>query len=127
MFEISENLVGIVAIITTVGLPIALGMYLGIKSSKQKHIERMELIKQGIMPEYENNTPPNRLKQLRNGLLLGGVGIGLGLSFTIIYANGLDEDEFGWLVGTLILIFMSIGYLVYYAISKKEDAKNEIE
>ncbi len=126
MNEIVENLVGIVAILSAVALPIGLGMYLAIRSNNQKHKERMELIKQGLMPPSDEKTPPNRLKTLRNAVLLIGIGLGLVVGLLISKAMYLDEDNAFWVVAPSILFFLGASFLVYFKLSKKyEDNQDE--
>ena len=50
-----EDLIPIIAILCTIGLPIATGLVIGLTSVKNDHKERMGLINQGIIP-------PNRTK-----------------------------------------------------------------
>lgn len=114
-----NDVVSIITILSAVALPVALGMYLAIRSTSQKHRERMEMIKQGLMPPSDEKEPPNRLKTLRNAVLLIGIGLGLVVGLWIANTMGLDEDASFWAVGPSIVFFLGISYLIYFFLSKK--------
>lgn len=113
-----EHVVAIIAILTSVGLPIGLGIYLALRVKNQQHVERMELIKQGIIPPTEQTTK-NPMNRLRNGLILIGVGLGLVVSFFIKMTWNLDEDSQSLVTGASILLFMGVAFLIYFFVSKK--------
>lgn len=112
------HIVELVAILTTIGLPIGLGMYMGIRSKNQQHIERMELIKQGIIPptEQKNKKP---MSGLRSGLIFIGIGLGLAVSFILKKTFHLDEETHGIVTGASILLFMGAAFLIYFFVNKK--------
>ena len=76
------ELVPIIAILSTIALPVATGLILGFKKLNADHIERMGLIKQGIIPPVapkrkpKQQSTPNRYVSLRNGIILISLGIG---------------------------------------------------
>ncbi len=114
-----DYLVAIIAIVSTIALPIVLGIVFAMRENKNKHIERMEMIKQGLMPVEKENSIPNRMKTLRTGLILCGVGLGLFVGFISKRVFHVNEDDFGLVMGGAILLFLSLAYLIYYQISKK--------
>lgn len=66
-----DDLIGIIAILCAVGLPIVTGLVIGLTSANNNHKERMGLINQGIIPPNKTKmkSNPNRLVSLRNGML----------------------------------------------------------
>lgn len=119
MNSIFDNIVTIIAILSAVALPISLGMYIGIRSMSQKHIERMEMIKQGLMPPEENKEAPNRAKTLKKAISFIGLGVGLAVGLSIVNFMKLDDDAAPFVIGTSILLFLGISYLIYFFLSKK--------
>jgi hypothetical protein len=124
MNNFMNNLVAIITILSSVALPIILGIYIALRSMKTRHIERMELIKQVIVPPKEESTP-NKYKILRNGILILGVALGLGVGLLIGWKFGLNEDAMFWSVAPCILLFLGMAYLVYYTIVRKQNLNDE--
>ncbi len=119
-----SSLIPIIAILSTVALPIGLGMYIAIRSMNVKHKERMELIRQGILPPEKSKPTPNKYRSLRNGILLVGIALGLIISLLISYELGLGEDEAFWVVASGVLLFLGLGYLIFYFLMRN---KNEFD
>lgn len=117
-------LVSIIAILSSVALPIGLGMYIAIRSMNVKHKERMELIRQGILPPEKSKPTPNKYRSLRNGILLVGIALGLIISLLISYELGLEEDEAFWVVASGVLLFLGLSYLIFYFLMRN---KNEFD
>lgn len=112
---------GIIAILSSVALPIALGMYIAIRSIKNKHDERMELIKQGIAPPEDAKSIPNKYKTLRNGILILGVALGLVIGLLVGKNLNLNEDNMFWSVAPSILLFLGLSYILFYFVVKNKD------
>lgn len=128
MNDILHDLIPIIAILSTVALPIGLGMYMGLRSISAKHKERMELIKQGIVPPEQTKPTPNKYRSLRNGMLCIGIAVGLIIALLISYFMKLDEDEAFWVVASGILLFLGLGYVAFYLIVKdKQDFDEDAE
>ena len=115
-----ELIVPVIAIITTIGLPIVTGLVLGIILMKNKHKERMGLINQGIIPpDRPKRKPiPNRLVSLRNGIILLSIGIGLSVGLLLGRYMSIDEEYIFWVVSASILLFLGLGYLIYFLVTK---------
>lgn len=111
-----EDLTAIIAILSTIALPIGFGMYLGLRANNQKHIERMEMIKQGIIPPDNVDTDTKKNKSLRNGLLFVGMGVGFIVGLIVIKVMNLNEDEGFMVLGASFLLFFGLAYLVYFKI-----------
>lgn len=123
-----EELIAIIAILVTIGLPIATGLVLGAIAMKNKHKEKMGLIEQGIIPP--DTTPqkanPNRMVSLRNGIVLISIGIGLILGFVIgKYVLFAEEDMMFWILGSSVVLFLGFGYLTYFYITRDMSAMHE--
>lgn len=126
MEDFLKAVIPIIAILSAVALPIILGVYYAIKTQNQKHIERMELIKQGLMPPMEDKETPNRLKSLKNAVLLIGVGVGVGTGILIVKTLNLTEDEGFWVIAPLVLLFLGVSHLVYFFMSNKYNEDSEV-
>lgn len=119
-------LVPIIAILSSVALPIGLGMYIAIRSKNVNHIERMEMIRQGIIPPESTKPTPNKYRSLRNGILLTGLGIGFIISMLIVYQLDLTEDQAFFVIAPAILLFLGLSYLIFYFIVKdKKEFQDE--
>lgn len=118
--NILDSLIPIIAILSAVALPIALGVFLGIKVLAARHKERMELIKQGIMPAEQSKPTPNKYRSLRNGILCIGIALGLITSLIICQAMELSEDVGFLVVASGILLFLGIAYVVFYMLVNKD-------
>lgn len=112
----------IVAIICTIGLPVVLGMYLGLVNYRNRHKENMELIKLGIVPTNSRPKPkPSKYRALRNGFLCVGISLGILVSIiTIKIFNIQESDGVFWVIG-LGLFFLGLSYLVFYYVVKDKD------
>jgi sulfite exporter TauE/SafE len=119
-----ENIVEIIAILATIALPIGFGMYLGLRSNNQKHVERMELIRQGIIPPAEIDKK-SKSKSLRNGMIFLGIGLGFLVSFVINNTFHIADNDQGKIIAGCILFFMGIGYVFYYFYSIKTKQSDE--
>ncbi|EGK00965.1 MAG: hypothetical protein LBS20_08700 [Prevotella sp.] len=116
--DFMHNIIPIVAILSSVALPIGFGMFLGLKSIASKHKERMELIKQGIIPPDQTKPTPNKYRSLRNGILCVGIALGLIIALIISRVMELGEDEAFWVVASGILLFLGLAYVTFYILVK---------
>ncbi len=114
-----EQFIPIIAILSAVALPITLGVYFGLRTNKLKHIERMEMIKQGMIPPENDKGVPNKLKTLRSGIVLVGIALGLITGLIISKSLNLNEDNAFWAVAPSVLFFFGLSYLIYFNISNK--------
>ncbi|MGI6048125.1 MAG: DUF6249 domain-containing protein [Petrimonas sp.] len=92
------------------------------RKSKLRNSERMALISQGIIPSEEEvkwkKTNPNRFISLRNGIALVGIAVGIIVAFLISEAMGLYEGKAFAIYTASILLFLGIGYLVYFFVTQ---------
>lgn len=112
-------LIPIVAIISTIALPIATILVLGFKKFDSDHKERMGLIQQGIIPpnEPKRKTTPNRYSSLRNGIILVALGVGIIVGFVSANNMEIGDNEF-WIISASIVFFLGLGYLAFFLITK---------
>jgi hypothetical protein len=121
MYSIMEELIPIIAILCTIGLPIATGLVIGLTSVKNAHKERMGLINQGIIPPNRTKTKsnPNRFVSLRNGIVLVALGIGIIVGFLCSEYLVIGQNNEFWITGASVVFFLGLGYLVYFLIMQK--------
>lgn len=117
-----EELIPLLAIICTIGLPIIAGWILGMQWIKARNIERMGLINQGIIPP--DHTPrkksdPNRFVSLRNGIVFIALGIGIMVGFLCSEYLVIGQGNEFWMTGASVVFFLGVGYLVYFLIAQK--------
>lgn len=118
-----ELWVPIVAIICTIGLPIATGLILGFKKINSEHKERMGLINQGIIPpdspKNKKKTTPNRFVSLRNGIILVSLGVGIIVGFLLLnLSDEFKTSSFFSLIASIVF-FLGLGYLTYFFVTRK--------
>ena len=124
-----EQLIPIIAILSIIALPIATGLVIGLTSVKNQHKERMGLIQQGIIPPNnpKKKATPNRLVSLRNGIILICFGVGILVGF--IVSNLYNEFKISsfFTVGASIAIFLGVGYLIYFFVTRNMKMPTENE
>lgn len=116
-----ELWVPIIAILCTIGLPVGFGMYLGLTSIRAEHKERMDLIRQGIIPpeRMKKKANPNRLVSLRNGIVLIALGIGIIVGFLCSEYLTIGQDNEFWIIGASVVFFLGLGFLAYFLVTQK--------
>lgn len=124
-----DDLIGLIAILSAVALPIAFGMTLGMISIKSAHRERMGLINQGIIPPQRTSKKPNpnRYVSLRNGILLVAIGIGIIVGF--VSANYLAYGNYRefLVIAASIVFFLGVGFLAYFFITRNVVEEKDID
>ena len=118
---IMEDLIPLLAIICTIGLPIIVGLLLGLRWMNNRNQERMALINQGIIPPDtpRSKANPNKLVALRNGIILIAIGIGGIVGFLCSEYLVIGIGNKFWITGASVVFFMGVGYLVYFLVSQK--------
>ncbi len=116
-----DDLIPIIAIICTIGLPIIAGWVLGLKWIKSRNAERMGLINQGIIPpdSPKKKSDPNKLVSLRNGIVLIALGIGIMVGFLCSEYLVIGQGNEFWMTGASVVFFLGVGYLIYFLIVQK--------
>jgi hypothetical protein len=115
------ELIPIIAILSTIALPVATGLVIGLTSVKNAHKEKMGLINQGIIPPDKTKVKrnPNRLVSLRNGIVLIALGIGIIVGFLCSEYLVIGQDNEFWITGASVVFFLGVGYLVYFLVTQK--------
>lgn len=118
---IMGELIPLLAIICTIGLPLIVGLLLGLRWMNNRSQERMGLINQGIIPpdSPRRKATPNRLVALRNGILFISIGIGVIVGFLSSEYLVIGIGNKFWITGASIVFFMGVGYLVYFLVAQK--------
>jgi len=121
-----DNFIGLVAILSAVALPIVTGVVLGYQFIESRHRERVGLINQGIIPPEtsKKKSDPNRMVSLRNGIVLVSLGIGVIVGILSIENLVLEDSVKFFVMASAILVFLGIGYLVYFFLSQKIEKKD---
>lgn len=123
-----DTLVPIVALVSVFGFPVALlWVIMELRKVNLRNRERMSLISQGIIPEEEikQKTNPNRFVSLRNGIVLIGIAVGILVGFSITEGMSLSDEKAFWIYTSSILLFLGIGYLVYFFTTRNMKAVPE--
>lgn len=122
-----DVLIPIVAILSTIALPIVTALVLILKKLNADHNERMALINQGIIPpnEPKKKTNPNRMVSLRNGIILAALGIGIIVGFLCSQYLVIGEENKFWIMSASIVFFLGVGYLVYFPVTRNMPREGE--
>ena len=120
------------AIRSTLALPIATGLILGLNTINSAHQERMGLIQLGSNPpdaprKPKQQTTPNRYVSLRNGIILISLGIGFIAGFLGIKYLVIGEDNPFFFFAASIVFFLGIGFLVFYLITRNVKEYNSLD
>ena len=124
-----EDIIGasipLVAIVMGIGVAFW-RLYLDHQRRKLQYDERKLMIERGLTP------PPLPLEtsrrtlesSLRNGIILLSLGIGFAVAYVVRQGGDLSSSATrangGFAIGAPILIMLGVGYLVYYAIARKQ-------
>ena len=128
-----DDLAGIIAIISIFALPMITAMVLIFKKISSTHKERMGMIEQGIIPPNEpkrkpkQQSTPNRYVSLRNGIILVTLGIGFIVGFLGIQYLVIGEENPFFFLAASIVLFLGIGYLVFFLITRKVKEYNNFD
>ena len=122
-----DELIAIVAILCAIGLPVVLGGMVLLKLLSSDKKVRMELARQGIIPPPEGKTPPSKYTSLRNGFLCIGIAIGLVMGVIIAPDVAVSLDFQYLVISSSVLLFLGLGYVVFYLIVKDKKEFDDAE
>ncbi len=125
-----DVLVPIVAIVGVFGFPLfLLWVILELRKVNLRNKENMSLIAQGIIPEKDvkQRRTPNRFVSLRNGIVLIGIAAGILVGFFISEGMALEEEKAFWIYSSSILLFLGIGYLIYFFVTRNMTMSSDNE
>ncbi len=134
--EVLAVLIPIIAILSTVALPLIVGSILIFNKINSTHKERMGLIQQGIIPpdsprrkpsQPRQQSTPNRYVSLRNGIILISLGIGFIAGFLGIKYLVIGEDNPFFFLAASIVLFLGIGFLVFFMITRNVKDYNSFD
>ncbi|MDR3056827.1 MAG: DUF6249 domain-containing protein [Dysgonomonas sp.] len=121
------ELIPIIAILCAVGLPVVFGGLVLLKLMSSDKKVRMELAKQGIIPPPEGKTPPSKYTSLRNGFLCIGIAIGLVLGVIVAPDVAVTLDFQYLIIGSSVLLFLGLAYVVFYLVVKDKKEFDDAE
>lgn len=128
-FNAGGGIVGVLIVFITIFgvfiLPIGSFSYVMYYLLKTRNKERMELIKQGIIPSSQTKAAPNKFTALRNGCLFIALAIGIFVGLIVDYF--LDYSDMGSFLIMLSssIMFLGIGYVVFYLLVRNKNADEE--
>ena len=133
--EFGETFVAVIAMLCVFLVPFASVVILGVKAMRNRNMERMGLINQGIIPPDapKKKQAPNRYISLRNGILFVAIGIGLIVGFLCATYLEIGQNNKFWIIAASIVLFLGIGYLIYFFLTKgknlgiESDTESDIE
>lgn len=119
--DATEAVLGIVAIICTIGFPVFLGLIACYMSIKSRHEERMALIEKGINPveSRRREKTPNNYPALRNGMFMVGIAVGTLVGLFLLPYIPHKSDWSILTVPIIAILFGGIAFIVYFFISRK--------
>lgn len=122
---INEMLVAALGIIGIFFVPFIVGGSILFYLLKARNKERMELIRQGIIPSQQMKATPNKLIALRNGCLAIGLAIGIIVGMIVDYnVEYSDMGSFLIMLSSSIL-FLGLGYIAFYLLVRNRDTDEE--
>lgn len=92
---------------------------------RTRYKERMELIKQGLVPSAQVKATPNKYIALRNGCL--AISLAFGIILGMIIDSLIDYSDMGsfLIMVSSAVLFLGIGYTVYYLLVKNNEIDEE--
>jgi len=118
-----EDIIGasipLVAIVMGIGVAFW-RMYLDHQRRKLQYDERRLMIERGMTPPPLPPDAPRRSLEssLRTGIIL--LSLGLGFAVAYLLRQGGERAGNGFGVGAPLFIMLGLGYLVYYAIARRQ-------
>jgi hypothetical protein len=118
MNDIGGGMIGLVAVILSLGIPMA-AMYTYFRVRKLKADERMAAIARGVTVPFEEPVAP-AARSRKNAILLISGALGFMATFGVI-AYVAQEPE-TWAAGAfgLIPLFLGLGYLLDFTLTRRE-------
>jgi hypothetical protein len=118
MSDIGGGMIGLVAVILSLGIPMA-AMYTYFRVKKLKTDERMAAIARGVTVPFEEPVAP-AARSRKNAILLISGAIGFMATFGAIAGIAHEPDTWAAAAFGLIPLFIGIGYLLDFTISRRE-------
>jgi hypothetical protein len=118
MTDVGAGLIGLVAVILSLGIPMA-GMYTYFRVKKLKTDERMAAIARGVAVPFEEPIAP-AARSRKNAILLITGAIGFMATFGVIAAVVHEPETWAAAAFGLIPLSIGIGYLLDFTITRRE-------
>lgn len=124
MVGFDGSIVAIIAILSVFVVPFVTVAWIITSLIKSRQKERSELISHGIQPSYKKFSP-NKYTSLRNGCLFIGLALGLIIGIIINLQASFTEISFFLVLSASTLLFLGIGYIVFYSLVKDKNIEEE--
>ena len=121
MEDFLGSMLPIFAIFSAVALPIIACAYVLILLIRSRAKERLELIKQGIVPQSQPKPMPNKYVSLRNGFLCMGIALGVIVGIIIDSSFVLEDSRSFLIITASTLFFLGLSYFIFYFVIRNKD------
>jgi hypothetical protein len=121
MEDVLGVLTGMLAILLIFGGPPTLIIIIYSIYRKSKHKERMALIEKGVDASIYLKEETTFHKVLMVGMLIGGIGLGLLLGYTLSVFTPMQKE---FIMPILALLFGGLGLIGYFVYRKKTETKS---
>lgn len=118
MGDVGAGLVGLVAVILSLGIPMA-GMYTYYRVRKLRVDERMAAIARGVDIPFEREISP-AAKSRKNAVLLISGAVGFMATFGVIAGVVHEPETLAAAAFGLIPLSVGVGYLIDFTMSRNE-------
>ncbi|MFR9165506.1 MAG: DUF6249 domain-containing protein [Dysgonomonas sp.] len=123
----SDTIIASLAIIGVFFIPIPTVAGIIFFWLKTRNKERMELIKQGLIPSERAKSSPNKYTSLRNGCLFSGTAIGIIVGLISDYLLNFEKLNSLLIIISSTVLFIGIAYIIFFLLVKDKDLNDDIE
>ena len=118
MNDIGGGMIGLVAVILSLGIPMA-GMYTYFRVRKLKADERLAAIARGVAVPFEAEVSP-AARSRKNAILLISGAVGFIATFGVIAGVAHEPETWAAAAFGLIPLCVGLGYLLDFTLSRNE-------
>ena len=118
MGEIGGGMIGLVAVVLSLGIPMA-ALYTYFRVKKLRADERMAAIARGVTVPFETEVTP-MARSRKNGILLVSGAIGFMATFGAIAVISHEPDTWAAAAFGFIPLAVGIGYFIDFTLSRRE-------
>lgn len=118
MSDVSGGMIGLVAVILSLGIPMA-AMYTYFRVKKLRADERLAAIARGVAVPFEEPVPP-AARSRKNAILLICGAIGYIATFGLIASIMREPETWTAAAFGLIPLSIGIGYLLDFTLARRE-------
>lgn len=120
-----ETLVAVLAVFGIFILPVGSVAFLLYYLLKTRNNQRMEMLRQGLVPSSQMKAAPNKFTSLRNGCLFLGLAVGIIMGLTAINLLECDDMSCFLIMLSSSILFLGVGYIVFYFLVKNKNTDEE--